>query len=418
MGSTVAEKILESHSGGGKVEPGQIVEVEIDTVVLLDVNFLPGLWTDIRKVDRPDKITVMFDHLAPAKDIRTANAHSVGRRFVEEFGITRFHDVGYHGGIVHQVVGEEAYARPGEILVCSDSHTCSGGAYNAAARGLGTLDIIQAACTGRTWFPCSPTIHYELVGEIPPWLSPKDVFLHIAGEYGQHTQRNLEFAGSVVSRWSLDERRALATMARELGAEFAIFPADDKLMRHLAEHGVDHPTPAVADPDATYEAKRVVDVSGLAPMVALPHRVIDNCVPVADVTDSPDLQQCFIGSCSNGTLDDLRVAAEIVKGRRVRQGVRFIVTPASALVAREAVRAGYVEALQDAGAIVTNTACGACAGLDLGVLGDGERAVTSSTRNFQGRMGSPSAEIFLASSATVAASALNGRLTDPRELAR
>lgn len=415
MGSTISEKILASHAGVAEVRSGDIVEVEIDTVVLLDVNFLPGLWSDIRKVDAPEKIIVMFDHLAPAKDIRTANAHIVGRRFVEEFGIARFHDVGYRGGIVHQVVGEEGYARPGEILVCSDSHTCSGGAYNTAARGLGTLDIIEAACTGRTWFPCNPTVHYELTGQVPRLVSPKDVFLHLAGRYGAHLQQNLEFTGSVVTHWTIDERRALATMAREIGAELALFPADDKLIVYLDARGITDPTPVAADDDAVYAAKRVVDVSQLTPMVALPHHVVNNSLPLKDLSGKVKVQQCFIGSCSNGTLEDIRIAAEILEGRQVKQGVRFIVTPGSARVSREAARAGYVETLQDAGAIFTNTACGACAGLDLGVLGDGERAVTSSTRNFKGRMGSPSSEIYLASSATVAASAINGFLSDPQE---
>lgn len=417
MAMTAVEKILARHSGRSTVEPGDVVDVELDTIVLLDMNFIPSQLYDIQKITDPSKIVVVFDHLVPARDISAANAHVLGREFSERFGVRALHDVGSKQGIVHQIISDYAYAVPGEMLVCADSHTCSGGAFNTAARGLGTLDVIQAACTGRTWFECGPTMQYELEGECGEEVAPKDVFLYIADRFGEHSHTNIEFDGSVIRNWSLNQRRTLSTMCAEIGAEFPIFPVDEMLRNHLAERGVEDYEPVVSDPQADILDRRVIDVSAIEPMVALPHHVVHNARTARELKDEAiKVQQCFIGSCANGTLEDLEAAARILEGHKVKDGVRMIVTPSSEYVHNQAIQRGYVQILQEAGAVVTASACGPCAGLDMGIIGSGERAITSSTRNFQGRMGSPSSEVFLASSATVAATAITGTISDPRDV--
>ena len=416
MGMTIAEKILARNAGLDLVSPGDFVTVEPETIVLIDMNFLPGKWWEILHVADPDRIVVVFDHLVPAKDKLSAAAHAKGREFVKKFGIQRFHDVGRNQGIVHQIVGDYGYAEPGGILLCVDSHTCSAGAYNCAGRGVGHPDIFSAAATGKSWFQCSPTVRYELVGTPGACVTPKDVFLYMAGKYGDHSLQNIEFHGEAAHAWGMNERRALSTMCAEVGAEFAIFAADEKLVDHMVDRGKPHTQPLAADPDAKYEDTRTIDVSRVGPMVAVPHHVINNTRPVEEVRGTK-IDQCFIGSCCNGTLDDIRIAAEIVEGKRVAGDLRFIVTPASQQVYREALDEGYVATLLASGAVVTSSACGACAGLDMGVLAAGETAISASTRNFKGRMGSPDAEVYLGSPATVAASALKGTITDPRSLA-
>ncbi len=416
MGMNMAEKILAAHAGVSTVKPQDVVEITPDTIVLIDVNFMiPGMGWEFLKIADPEHVVVIFDHWAPAKDIATATAHRRGREFVRKFGIQRFHEVGLRQGISHQVVGEEGYALPGDILVCVDSHTCSAGAFNAVARGLGTAEITSATCLGKTWFQCGETVRYELEGQLSEFVTPKDVFLNIAGVHGAHTLQNMEFHGPVVERWEIDERRAIATMCAEVGVEFALFPCDDKLERYLHARGKTNLTPVAPDPDARYVAERRIDVTHIEPTVALPHQVMNNCKPVSEVSDLR-VDQCFIGACCNGTLADIKIAAEIVKGRKVAEDVRLIVTPASQRVYTQAVEAGYVGTLLEAGAVVTSASCGACGGGAMGVLGPGERAITASPRNFKGRMGSPEAEIYLGSSAVVAASALTGRITDPRRV--
>ncbi|OGA24026.1 MAG: hypothetical protein A3I01_16960 [Betaproteobacteria bacterium RIFCSPLOWO2_02_FULL_65_24] len=416
MGMTMAEKILAAHAGVSTVKPQDVVEVAPDTIVLIDVNFLiPTMGWEFLKIADPERVVVIFDHWTPAKDIGAATAHRRGREFVRKFGIKRFHDVGLRQGISHQVVGEEGYALPGDILVCVDSHTCSAGAFNAVARGLGTAEITSATCLGKTWFQCGETVRYELEGQMADRVTPKDVFLYIAGKYGAHTLQNMEFHGPAVERWEIDERRALATMCAEVGVEFALFPCDEKLEGYLHARGKTRFAPVAPDPDARYAAERRIDVTRIEPMIALPHQVMNNCKPVGELSDVK-VDQCFIGACCNGTLADIKIAAQIVKDREVAESVRFIVTPASQRVYAQAVEAGYVTTLLEAGAVVTSATCGACGGSSLGVLGPGERAISASPRNFKGRMGSPEAEIFLGSSASVAASALTGRITDPRRV--
>ncbi len=409
MGMTMAEKILAKAGGVKTVSPGEIAVVQIGTAVFLDMNFLPASWREILKVHDPDKVVVVLDHLAPANEPQTADAHRRARAFVERFGIKRFHDIGYDQGISHVVVADNAYALPGTVLVNPDSHTCGGGALNCAARGVGLPETLFAVTTGRTWFRVGETIRYELSGKFRPGVSAKDLFLTIAGKWGAHVNQNVEYGGPGLEALTINARRTLAIMGTELSAEFVIFEPDDAMIHYVRERNPRPFEPVWPDADARYRDTRKVALDTVEPLVALPDSVIENSVPVGQVAGQK-IDQAFIGSCANGTLDDFAVAARVVKGRRVAKGVRLIVTPGSQAIYRAALKAGYVETLVDAGAVVTAATCGACFGGHMGVLGAGEVCITASTRNFKGRMGDPSARIFMASPATVAASALAGEI--------
>jgi len=414
MGMTIAEKILAAKSGSKTVVPGDVVTVQLDTIILFDNNFMPNNWRDIQRVCDPERIVVVFDHRVPAPNQIAAGAHRTGREFVKKFGITRFHDVGREQGISHQLVADYGYAWPGSTLVCSDSHTCSAGVFNGLARGVGGPDIIYSAVKGETWFRCGETIRYELEGKLSKAVTAKDAFLQIAGVHGDHATQNVEYGGSGVAGLSINARKTLTTMSAELSAEFATFECDDALEQWVRAR---NPRPFEAvrpDADAKYKAVRTVNLSALEPLVALPDSVVNNSQPVGAVKGTR-IDQAYIGSCANGTLDDLELAASVVRGRRVAAGVRFIVTPASQIVYRDAVNSGAIATLMEAGATIAPPTCGACGGGHMGVLAAEEICITSTTRNFKGRMGEPSSRVFMASPATVAASALAGTITDPRE---
>jgi 3-isopropylmalate/(R)-2-methylmalate dehydratase large subunit len=413
MGLTIIEKILARAAGRDRVEVGEFVVCEVDMTVLIDLQFAT-LWASPTRIHDPDKLAVIMDHAVPAPSVSDADGGVRARAFVKQHGVRRFFDVGRHG-ICHQVIAENGLGRPGEILTCTDSHTCAAGAYNNAARGLGPAEVYSIMCTGRTWFQVAPTYRYELVGEKPPAVTGKDIFLHVAGTYGDATNHNLEFAGPGLRSVPMNDRRTIATQGAEVSADFTSFPADE-LCREFLDARSERPyTVADPDPDASYEAVREVDLSVLEPYVARPGKVANNAVPVSEIEERP-VNQCFIGSCANGQLEDLRIAAEVLRGERVAPGVRLIVTPASQAVYTQAVHAGYVETIAESGAVVTNSTCGACFGYHMGVLGAGEVCLTASTRNFRGRMGSPDAEIYMASPYTVAASAIAGHVIDPRKV--
>ncbi len=414
MGLTMIENLLARKAGLAGVSPGDTVTVDVDMCVLIDLQFATT-WLQPTRISDPDKVAVVMDHAVPAPTLKDAAGGPKARKFVADFGIERFYDVGRHG-ICHQVIAENGLARPGEVLACTDSHTCAGGAYNTAARGLGPAEVFSILCTGSTWYQVAPTVRYDLTGALPAGISGKDVFLHIANEYGDATNQNLEFGGPGLATVPLNDRRTIATQAAEISADFATFGVDDLLREFLAERGVTDYVPADADPDANYLAVREVDLSTLEPYVARPGAVSRNGVPVSMI-ERRRIDQAFIGSCANGQLADLRIAAEILRGHTVAAGVRLLVTPASQTIYREAMRLGYLQDIADAGGVVTNATCGACFGYHMGVVGPGEVCLTSSTRNFTGRMGSTEAEIYLASPATVAASAITGVITDPRSVA-
>ena len=413
MAMTIIEKILARAAGRDHVEVGEFVVCDVDMTVLIDLQFAT-MWVSPTRIHDPQKLAVIMDHAVPAPSVSDADGGVRAREFVATHGIERFFDVGRHG-ICHQVIAENGLARPGEILTCTDSHTCAAGAYNTAARGLGPAEVYSVMCTGKTWFQVAPTYRYELVGDKPGEVTGKDIFLHIAGTWGDATNHNLEFSGPGLESVPMNDRRTIATQGAEISADFTTFPVDELCRDFLEAHSGRPYTAVDADPDASYEAVREIDLSKLEPYVARPGGVAHNAVPVSEIEQRP-VNQCFIGSCANGQLEDLRIAADVLRGQQVARGVRLIVTPASQAVYTEAIKAGYVEAIAEAGAIVTNSTCGACFGYHMGLLGKGEVCLTASTRNFKGRMGSPDAEIYMASPYTVAASAIAGHVIDPRKV--
>jgi 3-isopropylmalate/(R)-2-methylmalate dehydratase large subunit len=413
MPDTLIQKVLRGASHGEAAAPGDIVVADVDLAVLIDVQFAHDRLGDVVRVHDPEKLAVILDHAVPAPSIRDAQSGRMAREFAAAHGISRFYDVGRHG-IVHQVLAEQGLARPGMVIACTDSHTCAAGAFGAAARGLGPAELLQIVCTGQTWYQVPPTIRYELHGAKHPWVNGKDIFLHIAGVHGEASGQALEFGGPGLGTVPMTDRRTIATQGAEIGADFTIFPADDVCRDHLAEFTgtVDDLHP---DQGAEYAAVRELDLTRVTPMVALPGTVINNAGAVGDVAGT-HIDQAFIGSCANGQLTDLETAVQILKGRTVAPGTRLIVTPASQRIYQEAARRGYLADLVAAGATVTNPTCGACFGYHMGVLAPGEVCLTASTRNFTGRMGSPQAQVYMASPATVAASAIRGVISDVREI--
>ena len=414
MGMTIAEKILAKKSGQKTVAPGDLVTVEVDTVILFDNNFMTNRWRDVLKVKDPSRLVVVFDHRVPAATQASAVAQKIGREFVARFGVKRFHDVGYSQGISHQLVADHGYGLPGSVLLCSDSHTCSAGVFNCIARGVGQPDIVYAACKNETWFQVGTTVRYELEGKLPRAVTTKDAFLQIAGKHGDHATQNVEYGGPGMANLGINARKTLTTMSAELSAEFATFEPDDVMLEWVRARNPAPFEPVYPDRDAKYAAVRKVNLGELEPLVAFPDSVIENSHPVAKAAGTP-IDQAFVGSCANGTLDDLELVAQVVAGRRVSPKVRFIVTPGSQTIYREAVKRGVIEKLVDAGAVLTSPTCGACGGGHMGLLGPNETCITATTRNFKGRMGDPSAKIYMGSPATVAASAIAGVITDPRE---
>jgi 3-isopropylmalate/(R)-2-methylmalate dehydratase large subunit len=415
MGMTIAEKILARASGVTKIASGDLAIVDVDLAVMIDLSFSHSSWREVLKIHDPDKVAVVFDHEVPAATRESAAMHARGREFVRRFGIKRFHDVGPDQGISHVVVAENAYCLPGTVLACSDSHTCSAGALNCVARGLGAPDLIYALTTGKTWFLVGETVRYELTGRLSLGVSTKDLFLHIAQEYGDHANQNIEFGGPALAHLSIDARRTLTTMGAELSAEFATFEPDDVLIDYIKARTQAPFAPQYPDPDAAYLRRETIALDRLEPLVALPDKVVRNAVPVGKVAGEK-IDQAFIGSCASGTIDDLAEAARVLTGRKMAPGVRLIVTPGSQRIFAAATRAGYVQILLDAGAVVTPATCGACFGGHMGVLGPGETCITASTRNFKGRMGDTTARIYMASPATVAASAAMGRIAHPGKI--
>jgi 3-isopropylmalate/(R)-2-methylmalate dehydratase large subunit len=414
MGMTVAEKILARKGGRTKVAPGDLVTVEVETVILIDNNFQANVRVDILKVRDPNRVIVAFDHRAPASNQQSAAAHVAGREFVRKFGIKRFHDIGTNQGIAHQLVADHGYALPGTVLLCSDSHTCSAGVFNCVARGVGGPDVVYAAIKGETWFRVGETIRYNLEGKLSPAVTMKDAFLDVAGQYGDHATLNVEFGGSALPDLSISARKTLTTMAAELSAEFATFEPDELMLNWVRSR---NPTPFEAvypDKDANYKEVRKLNLSAIEPRVALPDSIIGNSRPVGDAVGTP-IDQAFVGSCANGTIEDLELVAKVLEGRKVAPNVRFLVTPGSNNIYREAARSGLLSKLVDAGVLVTPSTCGACGGGSTGVIGPNETCITATTRNFKGRMGDPTAHIYMGSPATVAASAVKGVITDPRE---
>jgi 3-isopropylmalate/(R)-2-methylmalate dehydratase large subunit len=411
MGMNAIEKILASHSTQDVVRPGDVVMVDVDVTVQFD-----HARPDVLKIANPDKVVLLHDHVVPAPTVQAANNAKRVRDFVDRFGIEHYYPVGKHG-ISHVLVAAEGLALPGQILVNADSHTCSSGAMNCLARGMGGPEMLYILCKGQTWYLVGPTTKVVLEGTLPDRVYPRDVIHYLPGTYGDFAGRNLEWYGEGLAGIGVDGRLTMATISAELSAEFSLFPYDDVLAEYLEGRNKWPFEPAFPDDDAEYDAEITIDLSSLEPQVVLPNRVAWNVKGAREVADERiKVDQAFIGSCANGRLSDFAVAAEILEGRTLAHGTRMIVTPGSQDILKEAIRHGYVETLMDAGAVVTSSTCGACFGGHMGLLADGEVCITASTRNFQGRMGSPEASVYMGSPATVAASAVTGYITDPRDL--
>lgn len=416
MGETIAEKIL-SIASGQQAKAGDIVKAKIDLVVAHDG--LDSVYRILKregfdKVWDRSKIFSALDHNVPPQNERVAARLKHMREIVKELGIENYY--GENEGIANQIAAEKGFIRPGMLVAGIDSHIVTYGAFCAASTSFGFTEIAFLFAKGEIWFKVPSTIRFELLGDLQEWVMSKDIILHIAGEYGMNigNYRSIEFSGEGAGSLSMDGRMAISNMSIELGAKFGLFEADETTIRYLNEVEVKDVQPFKADSDAQYESVFPVDLCRLEPQIALPHTV-DNVRPISQCEELP-VDQAFIGTCSNGRLEDLRIAAEIVQGKRVDRFTRFLVIPASWKVYLQAMNEGIIETLIKAGAIIANVGCGPCMGLHTGILAAGERCISTSNRNFRGRMGSYEAEIFLASPATVAASAIRGRITDPRNL--
>lgn len=416
MGMTLAERILARASGRDRVVPGEFVVANIDLAMLHDI-FAAQVFDLLRDVgvDRifdPDRAVVVIDHLVPAPSAEAATVHQRIREHVSRLGVRAFYDAGE--GICHQLLPERGHVRPGALIVGTDSHTTTYGALGAGGTGIGTSEMVYALATGRLWFRVPETIRFEFTGDLMRAVSWKDVILYLAGRFGSDAAqyRSMEFGGPAAASADMSSRLTVSNMALEMGAKFGLFAADQVTNAYLADHGG---SDAFApDPDANYEAVHQIALDDLPPQVAMPHEV-DHVAPVESIAGLA-IHQAFIGSCTNGRIEDLRVAAEVLAGHHVAPGVRLIVVPASRSVLQQAMTTGVLAALIDAGASVLAPGCGPCFGGHSGLLAPGERCIGTHNRNFIGRMGSAQAEIYLASPATVAASALAGVISDPRHL--
>lgn len=411
MGMNAIEKILANHSEQKVVRPGDVVMVDVDVAVQFD-----NARADVLKIANPDRLVLLHDHVVPAPTVSAANAAKRLREFAERFDIKHYFPVGKHG-ISHVLVAEEGYALPGQILVNADSHTCSSGALNCLARGMGGPEMLYILCKGQTWYLLGPTTKVVLTGELPDRVYPRDIIHYLPGTYGDFAGRNLEWYGDGLAGIGMDGRLTMATISAESSAEFSLFPYDEVLAEYVTPRAQWPFEPVFPDDDAEYDQVITINLSELEPQIVLPDRVAWNTKGAREVAaEKIRVDQAFIGSCANGRISDFAIAAEILKGRTIAAGTRMIVTPGSQDIFKEAIRLGYVETLMEAGAVVTNSTCGACFGGHMGLLADGEVCITASTRNFKGRMGSAEAKVYMGSPATVAASAVTGVITDPRDL--
>jgi 3-isopropylmalate/(R)-2-methylmalate dehydratase large subunit len=412
MGMTIAEKILAAHAGVDTVKPGQYVWCKVDAT---SGHSLPALERlGVERVWNPAKVFVVDDHQAPPPTIVAANQVREVRRLVKKYGITNYFEYG-RGGILHQVFAERGMYAPGELIAQGDSHSTSGGVFNACVTNA-AMDAVHILAFGELWFRVPESVRVVLDGRLPAWCVGKDVILKIAAELGTDygLYRSIEYVGPVASQMTLAQRWTITNMGVEVGAKFALFEADDKIDDFLRGR-VNRPYARVtADRDASYAAEYRFDLSDLVPMVARPGDPGNGAPAEAVAREHVRIDQAFLGSCTNARLEDLEVAARILKGKKVHPDVRMLVSPSSQEVFGHALKAGYLETLLEAGALVEHSTCGPCYGGHLGVLGDGEVCISTSNRNFQGRMGSPLASVYLASPATVAASALAGEIVDPR----
>lgn len=420
MPKTLAQKILQNHTDQMVGEAGQIVRCRVSMVLANDITAPLAIKSfrqmGVKHVFNKDKIALVMDHFTPQKDIASANQVMVCRKFAEEQNITHYYEGG-NCGVEHALLPELGLVGPGDIVVGADSHTCTYGGLGAFATGFGSTDVAAAMALGETWFKVPPSIRVNFTGVMSPWLRAKDLILLLIGRIGVDgaLYRALEFGGSVIDTLDVEGRLTMANMAIEAGGKVGLFSVDAATRAYCAAHRRPGLTQDMkADADAVYQSRHDFDVTGLEPVVACPH-LPENVKPVSEVGTLP-IQQVIIGSCTNGRISDLRDAAAVLKGRKVNSKVRCIVLPATPNIWKQAMKEGLFEIFTDAGCIVGPPTCGPCLGGHMGILGDGERAVATTNRNFRGRMGSLESEVYLASPVVAAASAVTGLVSSPSVL--
>jgi len=413
---TIAEKIFQFHTDEKKVEAGQIVNADVDIIMMHEMLGMrvADIYEELNldRISHPERVVVLLDHWTPANSVDVAVVHKTTRAFVQKYGIKNWY--GMTEGICHQVIPEKGYVWPGALIVGTDSHTCTYGAFGAFSTGIGSTDAAILLAEGKLWFKIPESFKIDLKGTPPAFITGKDIILKLITEIGTAgaTYQSIEFHGAAIPTISIDSRMTMCNMTIEMGGKAGIIEPDQRTLAWL-KNRVKRPFEIIkADPDAIYSSEFELNVSNLEPQVAKPHSP-GNAVAVGDVQGTP-FDQAFIGSCTNGRLEDLRIAAKILKGKQINKNVRLIITAASKKIYLQALTEGLIKTFVEAGAVVTHPTCGVCLGI-FGTLAPGEVSLSTSNRNFIGRQGSRDAAIYLAAPATVAASALNGVITDPRE---
>ncbi len=419
MGMTISEKILAKHAGKDIVKPGDLLEVDVDIVLSNDIT-APIAISEFRKIGidhvfDKDKVVMVADHYVPGKDVKSAEQAKFMHEFAREYGIKHYYDVG-RGGIEHALLPEEGLVKPGDLIIGADSHTCTYGGLGAFSTGMGSTDIAAAMAMGCIWMKVPPSMKFIFEGTLNRWVSGKDLILFTIGQIGVDgaLYKAMEFAGSVIEAMSVDQRLTIANMAIEAGGKNGIMKANKQVLDYVGSRTGTEGIVYESDEDAKYEREFSFDVSDMEPQVAFPH-LPSNIRPVSQARDIV-IDQVVIGSCTNGRLEDLRTAAEVLKGRNTAENVRLIVIPATQEVYRKAMDEGLFDIFLDANAAISTPTCGPCLGGHMGVMAAGERAVATTNRNFVGRMGHPKSEVYLANPAVAAASAVLGRIGSPDEL--
>ena len=419
MGMTMSQKILAAHAGLEEVKAGQLIEADLDLVLGNDITS-PVAINEMKKMDRKtvfdkDKIALVMDHFIPNKDIKSAANCKCCREFACRHEITNYFDVG-DMGIEHALLPEKGLVVAGDAVIGADSHTCTYGALGAFSTGVGSTDMAAGMVTGKAWFKVPSAIKFQLVGKPAKWVSGKDVILHIIGMIGVDgaLYKSIEFVGEGIRNLSMDDRFTICNMAIEAGGKNGIFPVDELAVEYMKEHSKREFTVYEADEDAEYDETYVIDLSELKPTVSFPH--LPSNTRTIDQVGEVKVDQAVIGSCTNGRIEDMRIAAEVLKGRKIAKGVRCIVIPATQSIYLQAMKEGLLEIFIEAGAVVSTPTCGPCLGGYMGILAAGERCISTTNRNFVGRMGHVDSEVYLASPAVAAASAVAGKIICPCQL--
>lgn len=421
MGMTMTQKILAAHAGLDKVYPGQMIMAELDMVLGNDVTAPVAIEefirTGVNKIFDKSRVVIVPDHFTPNKDIKSAENCKLVREFARSMEVENYFEIGQMG-IEHALIPEKGLAVPGDLIIGADSHTCTYGALGAFSTGIGSTDMAVGMATGKAWFKVPEAVKIVLTGKMGQWVSGKDVILHIIGMIGVDgaLYQSMEYCGEGVGNLSMDDRFTIANMAIEAGAKNGIFEADARTLEYVSEHSNRTPVIYKADPDAEYARVIEIDLGTIRPTVAFPH-LPENARTIDDVGEVK-IDQAVIGSCTNGRLEDLRAAAKVFKGNKVAPGVRTIIFPATQEIYLKAMKEGLLEIFIEAGAAVSTPTCGPCLGGHMGILAKGERAIATTNRNFVGRMGHPESEVYLASPAVAAASAITGKISSPEEVVK